>query len=156
MKCLDLKCDAALDIFEIQVASRGVAGLDDVEKVAVGVSREEGEGGCFLPLGEKVGIEVLAWIAFYPWEGIMGSEVRMVFHAREECEKVLFELETDEFFGAHIAHGAWARRVGRVPGVDNVLGQKIDPASVSSRKGEGISQGCGCNACGCLVKLPNC
>jgi len=48
---LDLDGDAALDVFEAEVAGRGVARFDDVEEVGVGVGVEEGEGGGLLPVG---------------------------------------------------------------------------------------------------------
>ncbi len=45
----------------------------------------------------------------------------MVFCGREEGEEILFELEADEFFGAHETHCSWAGRVVFVPGVMNCL-----------------------------------
>ena len=45
----------------------------------------------------------------------------MVFHRGEESEDVFFELQSDEFFRTHVAHCAWARGVGFVPGVGDGL-----------------------------------
>ncbi len=40
MEGLDLKGDAALDVFEAEIAGCGVFGLDDIEEVAVSVGGE--------------------------------------------------------------------------------------------------------------------
>lgn len=48
---LDLGGQAALDVFEGEVAGCWVAGFDDVEEVGVGVGGEEGERGGLLPVG---------------------------------------------------------------------------------------------------------
>lgn len=47
---LDLEGDAALDVFEAEVASSRVPGFHDVEEVGVCVGVEEGEGGGCLPV----------------------------------------------------------------------------------------------------------
>ena len=130
MQSLDLLRDAALDVFEGEVAGCGVARLDDVEEVAVCVGVEEGEGGRLLPVGEEVDIEIEAWVAFDAGEGTVGGEVEVVFHGGEESEKVLFELEADKFFGAHVAHCSWAGGVEWIPGVGDGLREEVYPAAI--------------------------
>ena len=44
-------------------------------------------------------------------------EVDVVFYRREKGEEILFKLDADKLFGAHIAHGFRARGVGVIPGV---------------------------------------
>lgn len=73
----------------------------------------------------------------------MGGEVEMVFCGGEEGEEVLFELEADELFGAHVAHCAWAGRVEGIPGVGDGLGEEVDPAAIGGGEGEGCAEGGG-------------
>ena len=53
-----------MDVVEAEVAGGGVARLDDVEEVGVGVGGEEGEVGGLAPRVDEVGVEVGGWIAF--------------------------------------------------------------------------------------------
>ena len=64
---LDLEGEAALNVFEGEIAGCGMAGIDDIEEVGVGVGGEEGEGGGLAPLVEEVGVEVCDGVAFYGW-----------------------------------------------------------------------------------------
>lgn len=81
------------------------------------------------------------------------GEVEVVFCGGEEGEEVFFELEADEFFGAHVAHCSGAGRVERIPGVDYGLGEEVYPAAVGSGEGEGGAEGGGRNAYGRFVEL---
>ena len=64
-------------------------------------------------------------------------EEEVVFYGGEEGEEVFFELEADEFFGAHVAHCFWAAGVLLVPGVGDGLSEEVDPSAVSHREYEG-------------------
>lgn len=66
---LDLLGEAPLDVFEGEVAGCGMAWLDDVEEMGVGVVLEEGEGGGLAPGVDPVWVEVLDWVAFDGGEG---------------------------------------------------------------------------------------
>ena len=117
MEGLYLHGNAAVDVFEAEIAGCGVAGIDDVEEVGVSMSIEEGEGGSVLPVEEKVEVEVCGWVAFNGGERWMRVEVELILRCGEEGEEVFFELETNEFLGAHVAHSLWAGGVGFVPSV---------------------------------------
>ena len=117
MEGLYLHGYTAMDVFEAEIAGCGVAGIDDVEQVAVSIVIEECEGGCVLPVEEKVRVEVCGWVTFNGREGWVRLEVELVFGCREKGEEVFFELETNEFFGAHIAHSSWAGGIEFVPSV---------------------------------------
>ena len=117
MECLYLHSDTALDVFEAEIAGCGVARIDDVEEVAVSMVMEESKGGSALPVDKKVGVEVCGWVAFNGGERWVRLEVELVFRCREKGEEVFFELETNEFLGAHVAHSPWAGRIELVPGV---------------------------------------
>ena len=54
----------------------------------------------------------------------------MAFYGGDEGEKIFFELETDEFFRADVAHCFGALGVVFVPGVVDGLGDEVDPAAV--------------------------
>ena len=58
MQFRDLLREAALDVFDGEVAGGGVLGLDDVEEVAVGVLVEEGEVRGRPPGVDPVDVEV--------------------------------------------------------------------------------------------------
>ena len=57
----------------------------------------------------------------------------MVFYGGQEGQKILFELEADEFFGAHVAHCFGSRRVTLVPGVMDGRAQKVYPTPICRR-----------------------
>ncbi len=143
MEGLDLGGEAAVDVVEAEVASRGVAGLDNVEEVGVGVGVEEGVGRGVAPLGVEVWVEIREGVAVDGGEGAVGGEVEVVFRAGEEGEEVFFELEADEFFGAEVAHCSGAGGVEGVPGVGYGLGEEVDPAAVGGGEGEGGPEGGG-------------
>ena len=117
MEGLYLHGDTAVDIFEAEIAGCGVAGIDDVEEMGVSMVIEEGEGGSLLPVEEKVMVEVCGWVAFNGGERWVGLEVELVFGCGEKGEQVFFELETNEFLGAHVAHSPWAGGIKFVPSV---------------------------------------
>lgn len=117
MEGLDLHSHTAVNVFEAEIAGCGVAGIDDVEDVGVSMIIEEGEGGSVLPVEEKVRVEVGGWVAFNGGERWVRSEVEMVFGCGEKGEEVFFELETNEFLGAHVTHGPWAGGIEFVPSV---------------------------------------
>lgn len=75
--------------------------------------------------------------------GMAGGEVEVVFCGGEEGEEVFFELEADEFFGAHVAHCYGAGGVEGVPGVGDGLREEVDPAAVGGGEGEGGAEGGG-------------
>ncbi len=60
----------------------------------------------------------------------MMQHVIVALHSRDEGQKVFFELETDEFFGADVAHCFGAVRIRIVPSVVYGLGDEVDPAAV--------------------------
>ena len=117
MESLYLHGDTAVDVFEAEIAGCGVAGINDVEEVAVSMVIEEGEGGSALPVDEKVMVEVCGWVAFNGGERWVRLEVELVFSCREKGKEVFFELETNEFLGAHVAHSPWAGGIEFVPSV---------------------------------------
>lgn len=119
MEGLYLHGDTALDVFEAEIAGCGVAGLNDVKEMAVSMVVEEGEGGSVLPVEEKVRVEVCAWVAFNGGKRWVRLEVELVFSRREKGEEVFFELETNEFLGAHVAHSPWAGGIEFVPSVED-------------------------------------
>ncbi len=69
MQGLDLQREAALYVLEAEIAGCGMARLDDVEEVGVGVRVKECEIGGLTPCVDKVWVEVDRWIAFYCREG---------------------------------------------------------------------------------------
>lgn len=73
---MDLLRDSALDVFDGEVPRCGVSGFDDVEEVGVCGGVEEGVGGCELPGGEPVGVEVCdgVWVG----GGVVVRKVMMV------------------------------------------------------------------------------
>lgn len=70
----------------------------------------------------------------------MVVEVDVVFYRGEKGEEILFKLEADELFGAHIAHGFGARGVGVIPGVQDGGCQEVYPAAVGGGEVEGVSE----------------
>ena len=57
----------------------------------------------------------------------------MVFYGGEEGQEILFELEADKFFRAHIAHRFGSGGVTFVPGVMDGGGQKVYPTPICCR-----------------------
>ena len=122
-----------MDIFEAQVSCCGVPGFDNVEEVGVRSAGEKGVGGgCRLPELNPIRIEVGDWVAFDGghWGGVGVRKVEVIFYGREEGEEVFFELQADEFFGAHVAHCFRAAGILLVPGVVDGLGEEVDPSPV--------------------------
>ncbi len=117
MESLYLHGNAAVDVFEAEIAGCGVAGIDDIEEVAVSMGTEEGEGGSVLPVEKEVRVEVCGWVAFNGGERWVRLEVELIFCCGEESEEVFFKLETNEFLGAHVAHSPWAGGIEFIPSV---------------------------------------
>ena len=46
-------------------------------------------------------------------------EIEVVFYGGEEGKEILFELEADELFGAHVAHCFGSGGVVLIPGVED-------------------------------------
>ena len=65
----------------------------------------------------------------------MVNEIIVAFYSGNEGEEVLFELETDEFFGSDVAHCFGAVGVIFVPGVVYGLGYEIYPAAIGRGQG---------------------
>lgn len=80
-------------------------------------------------------------------------QVDVVFDRGEEGEEVLFKLETDEFFRAHVAQGFRPAGVALVPGRGDGLSEEVDPASVSRGEGKSIAKRRGRDVDGCVIKL---
>ena len=117
MECLYLHGDAALDVFEADIAGCGVPWIDDVEEVGVGMVTEEAKGGGLLPIEKEIRVEVCCWVTFNCGERWVRSEVELVLGRGEKGKEVFFELEANEFFGTHVTHGPWASGIELVPGV---------------------------------------
>ena len=64
MQRLDLQRQTALYVLEAEVPGGGVARLDDVEEVRVGVGVEDCKVGGLTPCVDEVGVEVDGWITF--------------------------------------------------------------------------------------------
>lgn len=77
----------------------------------------------------------------------------MVFYSGKKGKQVFFELETDEFFGAHVAEGSGAGGVVVIPGVGDGLGKEINPAAVGGGKGKGGAERGGSNVDGGFIEL---
>lgn len=77
----------------------------------------------------------------------------MIFHGGEQSEDVFLELEADELLRPHVAHCPRSGGVGFVPGVDNGLGQKVNPAAVGGREGKGGTKGGRGYGDRCLIEL---
>lgn len=77
----------------------------------------------------------------------------MVFNRGEEGEDVFFELQSDEFFRAHVAHCTRPRGVSFVPGVGDGLREEVNPAAVGGGECEGGAEGGGCYGYCCLIEL---
>ena len=60
-------------------------------------------------------------------------EIEVVFYGGEEGQKIFFELESDELFGAHVAHCLGSGGVVVVPCVVDSGAQKVYPTSIRSR-----------------------
>ena len=133
MQGLDLQRETALYVLEAEIAGCGMAGLDDVEEVGVGVGVEECKVGGLTPCVDEVGVEVDGRIAFDRGEGRRVREVEVVFYGGEEGQEILFKLEADEFFRAHVAHRFGPGGVAFVPGVVDGGAQKVYPAPVGRR-----------------------
>ena len=56
----------------------------------------------------------------------------MVLYGGEECQEILFELETDELFGAHVTHCFGSGRIVIVPGFVDDGAQEVYPPPISS------------------------
>ena len=110
-----------------------------------------------LPRVDPFGIEVRRWVSFNgkQWHGggRVCGEVKVVFHGREEGEKVFFELEADEFFGTHVTESFGTGGIALVPGVRDCLSEEVDPATVGGGEGKGGTEGGGGDVDGCFVEL---
>ena len=104
-------------VFEAEVSSCGMARLDDIEEVGVGVRVEERKVGGLAPVVDEVGVEIASWIAFDCGKGRRVREIEVVLYRGEEGQDVLFELEADEFFRTHVAHRFGSGRIILIPGV---------------------------------------
>ena len=60
-------------------------------------------------------------------------EIEVIFHGGEEGKEILFELEANELFGAHVAHCFGSVRVVLVPGVEDNGAQEVYPTSICCR-----------------------
>ena len=69
MQRLDLQRKTSLYILEAEITSCGMARLDDVEEVGVGVRVKECEVGSLAPTVDEVWVEVDGWVAFDCGEG---------------------------------------------------------------------------------------
>ena len=58
MQRLDLQCKTALYVFEAEISGRGMAWLDNVEEVGVGVGVEDCKVGGLAPCVDEVWVEV--------------------------------------------------------------------------------------------------
>ena len=63
MQCLDLQRETALYVLEAEVSGCGMAWLDNVEEVGVGVRVEERKVGGLTPCVDEVRVEVEGGIA---------------------------------------------------------------------------------------------
>ena len=64
MQRLDLQREPALYVLEAEISSCGMAGLNDIEEMGVGVGVEECEVGGLTPCVDKIWVEVDGWITF--------------------------------------------------------------------------------------------
>ena len=64
MEGLYLHGNAALDVFETEIAGCRVAWIDNVEEVGVSMVIEEIKGGCLLPMEKEIRVEVCGWVTF--------------------------------------------------------------------------------------------
>lgn len=133
MQCLDLQSQAALYVFKAEISSCGMSRLDDVEEVGVCVRVKECKAGGLTPRVDEVWVEVDGWIAFDGGEGRCVREIEVVFYGGEEGQEILFELEADEFFGAHVAQSFGSGRVIFVPCVVDGGAQKVYPTPICCR-----------------------
>ena len=69
MQRLDLQCKTALYVFKAEVSGCGMAGLDNVEEVRVGVGVEDCKVGSLAPCVDEVWVEVEGGISFDCREG---------------------------------------------------------------------------------------
>lgn len=60
-------------------------------------------------------------------------EIEVVLYGREKGQEILFELEADEFFGAHVAHCFGSGGVVFVPGLVDGGAQKVYPTPICRR-----------------------
>ena len=130
---LDLQRETPLYVFEAEVSSCGVARLDDVEEVGVGMRVEEREVGGLAPGVDEVGVVVARRVAFDCGKGRRVREIEVVLYRGEEGQNVLFELEADELFRTHVAHRFGSGRVVLVPGVVDCGAQEVYPTPVCRR-----------------------
>lgn len=130
MQGLDLQRETALNVLEAEISRGGMARLDDVEEVGVGVRGKEGKVGGLTPCVDEVWVEVDGWVAFACGQGRGVRKVEVVFYGGEEGQEILFELEADEFFGAHVAHCFGSGGVVLVPGVVHRGAHKVYPTPV--------------------------
>lgn len=124
--------DAPLDVFDGEVSGCGMLGVDNVEEVRGSCGLEKGVGRGEEPGGEPIGVEICYWgrvvvggmvvvrkvsmMVMVRRDGLVGSEIEVVFHRCEKSEEILFELKADEFFGTHVCEGVRTRWVLRIPG----------------------------------------
>ena len=64
MQCLDLQRETALYVLEAEISCCGMARLDDVEEVGVGVRVKECKVGGLAPVVDEVWVEVDRWVTF--------------------------------------------------------------------------------------------
>ena len=69
MQRLDLQREPALYVLEAKISSCGVAGLNNVEEMGVGVRVEECKVGGLTPCVDKLRVEVDGWITFNGGQG---------------------------------------------------------------------------------------
>lgn len=117
MEGLYLYGDAALDIFETEIAGCGVAWIDDIEEVGVSMVIEEVKRRGLLPMEKEIRAEVCGWVTFDCGERWVRSEVELVLGRGEKGEEVFFELEPNELLGTHVTHSPWASGIKFIPSV---------------------------------------
>ena len=102
---LYLEHQTALDILQAEISSGWMPRFHNIKKMGVGVGGKEGKRRGLAPALNPFGVEVQRGIAFDGQQGaiLRCFQVDVVFDRGEESEEVLFELETNEFFRAHVA-----------------------------------------------------
>ena len=123
VQVLDLRGQPAVDVVDAERAGGRVPRIHDVEEVRVREPVPQPVVARVLPGFEPGLAEVERGVAFDIGEGgevtlVVGNgvEVQVVLCCREESEEVLFELQSNELFGANVAVVCRARRVRGVPG----------------------------------------
>lgn len=156
---MDLQSQTAVYIIHGQAPRGGMFRLHDIEEVGIGIFVEERKIRRLSPCIYPFEVEIRGGVAFdvgivrIAVVGRGGVKVEVVFHRGEEGEEVFFELQPDEFFGAHVAHRAGARGVGFIPGFGDGGCEEVDPAAIGGREGEGGAKGAGGYIDGGVVEL---